>query len=351
MGKFKLAVLGLNQGAKAARDAVAGNDFDLVAIGGFGEQAEAMQKELSTSKGEEIPLFADFKDLYKEVPIDAVVIALPNGLHWPAVEAALEAGVTKILVEKPIADTEEDAHKIIDACHKAGATLLVGHQRRSSATMLTLKQLIADGELGDVVGLQCSATYAKPDSYFVGWHTETGPLLLNTIHDVDDFHNILGKKCERVYAAARNTIRGGKIEDSVSAVLEYEDGITVSYFISDGVPSPWGYDMAAQEMHFMNCYAGENCLHVYGTKGSLGLPNMDLFYYLPERYGWTEPLQRKHIPIGRPDPATATLEHFADLCAGRESVPRCTGESALQTLQVVKALIKSAETHQIVELA
>ena len=84
MGKFRLAVLGLNQGAKAARDAVAGDDFDLVAIGGFGEQAEAMQKELSESKGTDIPLFADFKDLYKEIPIDAVVIALPNGLHWVA---------------------------------------------------------------------------------------------------------------------------------------------------------------------------------------------------------------------------------------------------------------------------
>ncbi len=77
---------------------------------------------------------------------------------------------------------------------------------------------------------------------------------------------------------------------------------------------------------------------------------MDLFYYLDDHYGWTEPLQRKHYPLGRPDPATATLEHFADLCTGTETEPRCTGESALQTLQVVKALIKSAETHQIVEL-
>lgn len=343
MGKIKVAVLGLNQGAKAARDAAASERFDLVAVGGFGEQAEAVAAEVKA------PLYEDYQILLNEVSLDAVVIALPNGLHWPAVESALNAGIRNILLEKPIADSEEDALKIIEACRKEWATLLVGHQRRSSATMLFLKRFIEEGKLGDLVGIQCSATYAKPDSYFVGWHTETGPLLLNTIHDVDDFHYFTGRKVERVYAAARNSIRNGKIEDSVSAVLEFEGGLTCSYFVSDGVPSPWGYDMAAQEMHFMNCYHGENSLRVFGTKGSFGLPNMDFFDYLPERYGWTEPLQRHHFEVGRPDPATATLDHFADLCDGIETVPRCTGEQGLATLKVVQALLESAKTGKIVQ--
>lgn len=343
MGKKKVAVLGLNQGAKAARDAAASERFDLVAVGGFGEQAETVAEEVKA------PLYEDYRVLLKEVPLDGVVIALPNGLHWPAVEAALDVGIRNILLEKPIADSEEDALKIIEACGRAQATLLIGHQRRSSATMLFLKRFIEEGNLGDLVGIQCSATYAKPDSYFVGWHTETGPLLLNTIHDVDDFHYFTGRKVERVYAAARNSIRNGKIEDSVSAVLEFEGGLTCSYFVSDGVPSPWGYDMAAQEMHFMNCYHGENSLRVFGTKGSFGLPNMDFFDYLPERYGWTEPLQRHHFEVGRPDPATATLDHFADLCDGIEAVPRCTGEQGLATLKVVQALLESAKTGKIVQ--
>lgn len=37
MKRFKLAVLGLNQGAKAARDALESADFELVAVAGFGE--------------------------------------------------------------------------------------------------------------------------------------------------------------------------------------------------------------------------------------------------------------------------------------------------------------------------
>lgn len=344
MNAIKIAVLGLNQGAKAARDAKASKGFDLVAVGGFGDQAEAVAKEVDA------PLYADYADLFDKVELDAVVIALPNPLHWPATDAALEAGIRNILLEKPIADEEDDAKKIIAACKEANANLLIGHQRRSSATMLFLKRFIEEGKLGQVVGMQCSATYAKPDSYFTGWHTTTGPLLLNTIHDVDDFHYITGKKIVQVHAAARNSIRHGKIEDSVSALFEFEDGSTCSYFVSDGVPSPWGYDMAAQEMHFMNCYHGENSLRVFGTKGSFGLPNMDFYDYLPEWYGWQEPLQKHHFEVGRPDPATATLEHFADLCQGRETVPRCTGEQGLATLKVVKALLKSAETGEIVRV-
>jgi predicted dehydrogenase len=350
MGTYKLAVLGLNQGAKAARDSLSNPDFDLVAVGGFGDQAEAVAAELSETKGVEVPLFSDYKDLFNEVELDAVVIALPNFLHWPATEAALAAGIRNILVEKPIADTVEDANKIIAACKEACAHLLVGHQRRSSAIMLKTREIIASGELGKVVALDCSATYAKPDSYYVGWHTTTGPLLINAIHDVDDFHYLLDSKCVSVYCDAGNPIRGGEIEDVVVATLRYENGVRVSYFLSDGVPSPWGYDMDAQEMHFMDCYAGENHLHVLGTKGSLGVPNMDVFHYLPDHEGWTEPLQRKHYPLDRPDPATATLAHFGDLCAGRVEKSRCSGESALETLKVVQALMESAATGKIVTL-
>ncbi|MBS5098380.1 MAG: Gfo/Idh/MocA family oxidoreductase, partial [Eggerthella sp.] len=115
MNAIKIAVLGLNQGAKAARDAKASKGFDLVAVGGFGDQAEAVAKEVDA------PLYADYADLFDKVELDAVVIALPNPLHWPATDAALEAGIRNILLEKPIADEEDDAKKIIAACKEANA--------------------------------------------------------------------------------------------------------------------------------------------------------------------------------------------------------------------------------------
>lgn len=347
METVKLAVLGLNQGLKIARDAKVNPEVDLVAVAGFGDQAEAAAKEL------DVRLYSDYTLLLKQEQLDAVAIALPNNLHVASVECALEVGIRNILLEKPIANTVEDAEHIIKICKDAGATLLVGHHRRSSSKYQLLREVIDSGRLGKIVGVQSNYATAKPHAYYdVEWHTKKGggPLLINAIHDFDDLNFVTGMTPVKVYAAARNTIRGNEVEDSVSAVVEFKEGVTASYFVSDGTPGPWNYDLAAEENTFFTMCPGENSLRVFGTKGSFGFPNMDLYYYDEDAYGWTSPMHHEHFEVEKNDPMTAELEHFVDLCKGRETVPRCTGENALDTLKVINAILESAETGNPVEL-
>ena len=110
--------------------------------------------------------------------------------------------------------------------------------------------------------------------------------------------------------------------------MEYEGGVTASYFVSDGTPGPWNYDLAAEENTFFTMCPGENSMRVFGTKGSFGFPNMDLYYQDDDAYGWLRPVKHEHFEVEKNDPMTAELEHFVDLCLGRETVPRCTGENA-----------------------
>lgn len=347
METIKLAVLGLNQGSKIARDAKKNPEIELVAVAGFGEHDEQVAKEL------EVPIFNDYQQLLKEVPLDAVAIALPNSLHAAATERALEAGIKNILLEKPIANTVEEGEHIIEICKEAGATLLIGHHRRSSNRYQLLRQVIESGKLGKIVGIQSNYAIAKPHEYFdVEWHTKKGggPLLINAIHDFDDLNFVTGMKPAKVYAAARNTIRGNEVEDSVSAVVEYEGGVTASYFVSDGTPGPWNYDLAAEENTFFTMCPGENSMRVFGTKGSFGFPNMDLYYQDDIADRWLQPIKHEHFDVEKNDPMTAELEHFVDLCLGRETVPRCTGENALDTLKVINAIQESAETELPVKL-
>lgn len=347
METVKLAVLGLNQGLKIARDAKVNPEIDLVAVAGFGDQAEAAAKEL------DVRLYSDYTLLLKQEQLDAVAIALPNNLHVPAVECALEVGIRNILLEKPIANTVEDAEHIIKICRDAGATLLVGHHRRSSSKYQLLREIIDSGRLGKIIGVQSNYATAKPHAYYdVEWHTKKGggPLLINAIHDFDDLNFVTGMTPVKVYAAARNTVRGNEVEDSVSAVVEFKEGVTASYFVSDGTPGPWNYDLAAEENTFFTMCPGENSLRVFGTKGSFGFPNMDLYYYDEDAYGWTSPMHHEHFEVEKNDPMTAELDHFVDLCKGRETVPRCTGENALDTLKVINAILESAETGTPVEL-
>lgn len=347
MKKVRMAVLGMNQGSKTARDAVKHPEVDLVAVAGQGDHDREIAAELG------VLIYTDYTLLLKQEDLDAVWISLPNQLHLQSVEAALAAGIKTILVDKPIADSIEEAERMIQICKDAGATLLIGHHRRSSSNYQKLREVIDSGRLGEIVGIQSTYAIAKERPYFdVAWRTVKGggPLLINAIHDFDDLNFVIGKNPIKVYAAARNTIRHKDVEDSVSAVVEYEGGVTCSYFLSDGTPSPWNYDLAACENPFFTMAPGENSMRVFGTKGSFGFPNMDLYWYADDDFGWKSPMLHEHLEVEHCDPYISELDHFVDLALGRDTAPRCTGESALNTLKVIKAIQESADTGLPVEL-
>lgn len=344
---IRFAVLGLNQGSKIARDAALNPRIELVAVAGFGDQAVTVAEEL------DVKLYEDYNELLEKENLDGVAIALPNSLHVPATEKAVECGVKNILLEKPIANSEEEGQRIIDVCKEAGVKLLVGHHRRSSNRYRYLKMLIDSGKLGKIIGIQSSFAIEKqPDYWDADWHKARtgGPMLVNAIHDIDDLSFVTGLKIKRVYAVMNNTIRGNEAEDSATLVMEYEDGVTASYFISDGTPSPWNYDLSACENVFWCMCPGENSMRIYGTNGSFGFPNMDLYYYEEGKRGWRKQLHKEHFVTETNDPMTAELDHFVDMCIDPAIQPRCTGEDALQAVKIIDAAFKSADTREPVDV-
>src|SRR4030095_9423361 len=93
-----------------------------------------------------------------------------------------------VLVEKPIADTLDDARRICEAARSAKLPAMVGHQRRHTPIMQRAKQMVAAGKLGHPVCLTAMSTWLKPAEYFeTAWrrHKGGGPVLINLIHDID----------------------------------------------------------------------------------------------------------------------------------------------------------------------
>lgn len=141
MSKIKMAVFGLNQGARIARLFKENDEVELTAVAGFGQQAIDVANEVGAK------LYEDYNDLLANETLDGVAIALPNSLHLSATKACCEAGIKNILLEKPIANTPEEGRAIIDCCNEHNATLLIGHHRRSSNLFLFLKEFLATGNL------------------------------------------------------------------------------------------------------------------------------------------------------------------------------------------------------------
>jgi predicted dehydrogenase len=87
--------------------------------------------------------------LFARKDLDLVVIPTPNDSHFPLAKLALEAG-KHVVVDKPFTLTVAEARALRGCAMQAGKVLSVFQNRRWDADFLTVKALIASGELGPV---------------------------------------------------------------------------------------------------------------------------------------------------------------------------------------------------------
>jgi predicted dehydrogenase len=97
-----------------------------------------------------VSVVADLETALADPAVDLVVIATPNVLHAPQAIAASRAG-KHVVVDKPFAVTTAEAQAMADAARVAGKLLAVFHNRRWDADFLTVKRLLAEGVLGEIV--------------------------------------------------------------------------------------------------------------------------------------------------------------------------------------------------------
>ena len=122
-------------------------DWDLVAVCDLdAERAARVIGSRST-----IEVETSVERLLARPDLDAVAIATPARTHAPLAIAALEAG-KHVLVETPLADTVEDAERMIAAAEKADRVLMIDHTFCYTPAVSAIRDAIADGVLGDQGG-------------------------------------------------------------------------------------------------------------------------------------------------------------------------------------------------------
>jgi predicted dehydrogenase len=94
--------------------------------------------------------------------IGLVVVATPNTLHAPQAEAALKAG-KHVVVDKPFTVTLEEAQKLVALAKDVNRVITVFQNRRWDSDFLTLRALIAEGTLGDIVQFESRFDRYRPD--------------------------------------------------------------------------------------------------------------------------------------------------------------------------------------------
>jgi predicted dehydrogenase len=98
-------------------------------------------------------LYADYREMLAQEHLDIVSICTWPPLHAEMVIAAAEAGPRAIICEKPMAVNLREADSMLDACERSGALLLVSHQRRFHPCYRTARDLVAAGEIGELIAV------------------------------------------------------------------------------------------------------------------------------------------------------------------------------------------------------
>ena len=151
--------------------------------------------------------FGDWRNLADRRRLaDAVVIATPDREHVAPAKRFAELGY-QVLLEKPLAPTRAECLELVETIEKTGVVLAVGHVMRYTAYTDAVQRAVADGRLGELVGID----HVEPvgwwhfaHSYVRGnWRRadQAGPsILTKCCHDLDWLRYIVGRPALRVWS-------------------------------------------------------------------------------------------------------------------------------------------------------
>lgn len=170
-----------------------------------------------------------------DLDLDLVVIASPNRTHVPLATTALEAGVP-VVVDKPLAATAAEARALAALADRRGTFLSVFQNRRWDNDFLTLRRLLADGELGEVQRFESRFERWRPHLKG-GWREsgapeEIGGLLYDLGSHVVDQALVLFGPAVRVYAETDVRRPGAETDDDTFIALTHANGVRSHLYVS-----------------------------------------------------------------------------------------------------------------------
>lgn len=173
--------------------------------------------------------YESLDQVWADKDVDAVCICTPSGLHFPQALAALEHG-KHVLVEKPMALNLADCDALIDKAKERDLTLGVVSQLRFSPGIQQVKQAMDAKILGRLICADLYMKFHRSQDYYDSsdwrgtWAMDGGGALMNQgIHGVDLLQYLAGP-VDNVFARAKTLARKIEVEDTLSAITEFECG-------------------------------------------------------------------------------------------------------------------------------
>ncbi len=255
--------------------------------------------------------------------LDAVVLATPVNTHAALAVNVLEAG-KHCFVEKPLAQSVADAERVVAAAAEHDRIVMVGHLLEYHPAVRRLKQLVDDGELGQI-------HYIYSNRLNLGQlRADENALWSLGAHDVSVLLHLAGEDPHELDARGESYTQPG-IEDVVFAFLRFPSGLAAHLHLSwlDPHKERRFTVVGSRRMATFDDMATERKLTIY-DKG---------FDEKAESYG--EYITRSgdvtSPRIANAEPLRLECEHFVD-CVRDGARPISDGESGLRVVRVLEGL-------------
>lgn len=291
-----------------------------------------------------VPTVETLDEVLADERVRSVIVITPANTHGEIVEACARAG-KNVLLEKPLEISTGRASAMVEACDAAGVTLGIVLQHRFRPAGERLREVLAEGRLGDILSCSTTIDLWRPQSYYDepgrgSFARDGGGVLISQgIHTLDLMLSLAGP-IEAVRGTALTTpIHRMETEDMVCATVTFANGAVGTIEATTAA-----YPGYAERVRFI-------CRHGTALLEGTGLT----VAYQDGTGERVEPLDTAGGTGANPmdfphDWHRSVIADFLDAVeTGR--APRVTGHDALKVHRLIDALVATGETDETVPVA
>jgi predicted dehydrogenase len=298
--RVRLAVIGV--GVHGARHAAVFAAMPGVELVGVADTNEATARAVAAAH--KTAAATDFREFFGRV--DAVSIAVPASRHFEVAGACLDRGI-HVFLEKPIAETSEQASALIELVRGKPVVFQIGHVERFNPVMAALERIVDRPRFIEAHRL---CTYSPRIS-------DVGVVMDLMIHDLEVILHLVGASVTGLSAIGVSVL--SRTEDIANARLEFANGCIANVTTSRISPEPMRKIRLFQEDAYI----------------SLDFRAQEGLIYRKHDGG----IVREPVPTEKGQPLELELAAFVE-CVRRGGQPRVGAEQATRALELALDILR-----------
>jgi UDP-N-acetyl-2-amino-2-deoxyglucuronate dehydrogenase len=328
MAKYGVAMLGA--GWVAGEYVKVFRDHPLTELVGIYNTTPGKATALMESHGVDAREYASDDELFEDERVNIVVSATHPDVRREHCVRAAETG-RHIVIEKPIGLTSEDTHAIREAVAKAGVKTVTSVVLRWNPQFNTVRQLIADGVLGDLVYGEADYWHPLSSAYpgyksFRSKDRGKSAFIVGGCHAADILRHLAGEVVE---------VAAFSLPPKLNTEFEYDPNVVASLRFANGAVGKLATILDADTPYIFNC-------RLFGTEGSILNNQVYSSKHYPGSLGYWQ------FPTIQPDsgdvshhPFKEEIDHFME-CIEQDVESHASIHDTWKSMEICYAIDESA---------